>query len=736
MHIRTDFKVALVRCLSRREADCGIPSRLVPPLAVSPPPCRRTRSDGSAHCRLDEVSFEPISDKLQLDTETSRAPRRVANASLVPVLPTPLHATKLLLLATDSAVAELLGLDAASWRDGRERSQFTELFTGRKLFPGSIPYSHVYGGHQFGSWSGTHICHCITTLRVHYLTPVPSCHHTSTSLPGQLGDGRAISLGELRGLEVSLKGSGKTPLSRAGDGRAVLQSLCREFLGGAALVALGVPSTRALAVIGSDHPSDAVLRDEWYTGQASRKRAGVLVRVAPTFLRFGSFELAAKRQGVAGVLELARFALRKLASVETEDDASVAYLHRAQLYGGADGVASEIKAQCFFGAYSKPTCAATVATELDPEPVLRCLLRRVVERCAALVAAWTAVGFAHGVMNTDNMSILCLSLDLNVYGFMEQYNEGYVPNKIDDEGRYAFGSQVEIMRWNLMRLASALGGTSYPQDYESDRRSWSKAGQLDGFPDRSGWLSASARAAQLNAFDGVYSRCLEARRRLRLGLPPNGGADRSDQQGQRKSDSTATAVAQWVEWMSRSRADVTLAHRALTSIPVNLLITALEKEQNAARTEQGPALLAIVQHIESAAGVSVNWSEENQESSAQAIHSLIAALSRSLSPSSSPTSESADDSPAAAWQKHVVAMNPSLTLRTEALREVTTFAAENTEHGSATLQAMLEQVKNPYGGSCVDETCSSWRLDAVTKAVDKMRGFPKANQPQTSCGGQ
>jgi uncharacterized protein YdiU (UPF0061 family) len=216
----------------------------------------------------------------------------------------------------------------------------------------------------------------------------------------------------------------------------VLQSLCREFLGGAALVALGVPSTQALAVIGSDDPNDAVLRDEWYTGHATRKSAGVLVRVAPTFLRFGSFQLAAKRQGVAGVLELARFTLRKLALLETEDDASMAYLYRAQLHGGAEGVASDVRAQCFIGAYSEPTCAATAASELEPEPVLRCLLRRVVERCAALVAAWTAVGFSHGVMNTDNMSILCLSLDLNVYGFMDQYDDGYVPNKIDDEGRY------------------------------------------------------------------------------------------------------------------------------------------------------------------------------------------------------------------------------------------------------------------------------------------------------------
>jgi hypothetical protein len=140
-------------CSFGRESTCGIPSRLVPPPAGPPPPCV-TRSDGSTRCRLEEVVLEPISGRLRLDRETSRSPRRVANATLVPVLPTPLHAARLRLVASDSAVAELLGLDPASWLAAPGRALFTELFTGRQLFPGSVPYSHVYGGHQFGSWSG------------------------------------------------------------------------------------------------------------------------------------------------------------------------------------------------------------------------------------------------------------------------------------------------------------------------------------------------------------------------------------------------------------------------------------------------------------------------------------------------------------------------------------------------------------------------------------------------------
>ena len=361
-------------------------------------------------------------------------------------------------------------------------------------------------------------------------------------------------------------------------------------------------------------------------------------------------------------------------------------------------------------------------------------------------------------MNTDNMSILCISLDLNVYGFMERYDEGYVPNKIDDEGRYAFGEQAEMMRWNLMRLASALGGTSYPQDYEPDARSWSRAGQLDGAPGQlGGWLSMSAHVAELNAFDGVYTRCLQVRRRLRLGLPPNVGVGSSDQHGQQELDSVGAAVEQFVDFLARSGADMSLGYRALASIPLDSLSRALEAEQEAVQNERdamhGPTLLAIARHIASAAGVSADWLEEHREYCMKAIGSLTAAVSRSLS------SSSAQSNPAAAWQRHIAAMNPSFALRTEGLREVTTFAAEDPEHGAAALQAMLEHVKNPYavptvtrsqhesrGESCVDGTCpsqddgESLAERVVAGVLESMRGLPRATAggtpPQTSCGGQ
>jgi uncharacterized protein YdiU (UPF0061 family) len=736
------------------EALCGIPSRLVPPPAAAPPCPTHTG------CHIDDVVLTPVaSRRLWLDRATRRAPRRIANATLVPVLPTPLRAASLRLVASDPRVAALLGLDHSSWLD--DARDFTELFSGRRLFPGSVPYSHVYGGHQFGSWSG------------------------------QLGDGRAISLGDLGGYEISLKGSGRTPLSRAGDGRAVLQSVCREFLGGAALVALGVPSARALAVVGTDDPRDAIVRDEWYTGQATRKPAGVLVRVAPTFLRFGSFQLAAKRQGVAGVLELATFALERIAGMEARDDDSAAYLHRAQLYGGAESVHPDTRAQCFFSARKQPSCAAsaTAAVGSDPdaaapERLLRCLLRRVVRRSAALVAAWTAAGFAHGVMNTDNMSILGISLDLNVYGFLERYSEGFVPNKIDDEGRYAFGQQAEMMRWNLARLASALGGTSYPQDYEPDARSWSKAGQLKGDDagGGGGWLSLNARTAELNGFDHVFEHCLEVRRRLKLGLNPHPAADNSgEERGQE-----AEVVEAWILWLHGSGADMGRAFRGLATLPLEAWPrdladaadgkgAAAKKEEEeeevvvaataaAAAAAQKAAALVAVEHVAAYAGVSAQWVDDNQAQSVRAVGGLIAAVAHGLRSSSAGDHGSLPDrdEQLLLWRKHVAAVNPAVVLRTAALRELTTFAAEDSEHGCAALQAMLEHAKNPYtvpsepdpsaGDTCISGDPAGGEDDAmcdrgmwvaaklVARVVGEMRGLPKGAAsdapPQTSCGGQ
>ena len=279
-------------------------------------------------------------------------------------------------VATSDDCAALLGWPA-DWAT-RDDWRTLDVLTGRAAWPGLQPMATVYSGHQFGVWAG------------------------------QLGDGRALLLGEWQpadgapSFELQLKGAGRTPYSRMGDGRAVLRSSIREFLCSEAMHGLGVPTTRALAVAGSALP---VMREAPETG-------AIVTRVAPSFLRFGHYEHFAH----TGQHD----ALRRLV------DFTIA-THFPQLRDGADG--------------------------LDP---LHAWLAQVVRRTAATVAHWQAVGFAHGVMNTDNMSILGLTIDYGPFGFLDGYDPGHICNHSDSGGRYAFGRQPNVAWWNLHALAHAL----------------------------------------------------------------------------------------------------------------------------------------------------------------------------------------------------------------------------------------------------------------------------------------
>ena len=282
-------------------------------------------------------------------------------------------------VATSADCAALLGWPA-DWAD-RADWQALDVLTGRATWPGLQPMATVYSGHQFGVWAG------------------------------QLGDGRAQLLGEWQAaphapgapsFELQLKGAGRTPYSRMGDGRAVLRSSIREFLCSEAMHALGVPTTRALAVAGSELP---VRRETLETG-------AVVTRVAPSFLRFGHFEHFAHSNQ--------HDALRRLV------DFTIAGWF-PELVDGRDG--------------------------LDP---LHAWLAEVVRRTAAMVAHWQAVGFAHGVMNTDNMSILGLTIDYGPFGFLDGFDPGHICNHSDSGGRYAFARQPNVAWWNLHALGHAL----------------------------------------------------------------------------------------------------------------------------------------------------------------------------------------------------------------------------------------------------------------------------------------
>ncbi len=291
---------------------------------------------------------------------------RLPEAFYTRLPPEPLPAPYL--VAASQEVAALIGLDAAEVA----RPEFAEVFAGNALLPGSEPLAAVYSGHQFGMWAG------------------------------QLGDGRAHLLGEIAtgsGWEVQLKGAGPTPYSRFADGRAVLRSSIREFLCSEAMAALGIPTTRALSVVGSDAP----IRRE------TVETAAVVARLAPSFVRFGSFEHWSARNKPDELRALADYVIDRF----------------------------------------RPACRAAT----NPYDAL---LRDVGRRTGELIARWQAVGFMHGVMNTDNMSILGLTLDYGPFGFMDAFDAGHICNHSDDHGRYSYQSQPQIGHWNLYALGRAL----------------------------------------------------------------------------------------------------------------------------------------------------------------------------------------------------------------------------------------------------------------------------------------
>jgi uncharacterized protein YdiU (UPF0061 family) len=294
-------------------------------------------------------------------------PRPVANACYTRVEPTPVTAPKLLAWSDD--LAQFLGL--------RKDDVAAEVLAGNRLLPGMQPYAARYGGHQFGTWAG------------------------------QLGDGRAITLGELVAAdgsrqELQLKGAGKTPYSRTADGRAVLRSSLREFLCSEAMHWLGVPTTRALSLVATGEP---VMRDMFYDGHPAPEPGAVLCRVAPSFLRFGNFQILAAHEE--------HDALKRLLD----------YVIATHFPG--------LAAEEFF--------------------------REVCERTARLMADWMRLGFVHGVMNTDNLSVLGLTIDYGPYGWLEGYDPQWTPNTTDLPGRrYCYANQPQIALWNLARFAEAL----------------------------------------------------------------------------------------------------------------------------------------------------------------------------------------------------------------------------------------------------------------------------------------
>ncbi len=381
-----------------------------------------TKTQGS----LTALRFDNrFTRELPADPDSQNRRRQVPGACYSFVKPTAVVAPQL--VAYSREVAELLGLSTQSC----ESDAFTQVFTGNRLLPGMESYAMCYGGHQFGNWAG------------------------------QLGDGRAINLGEIVNPRsgrwvLQLKGAGPTPYSRTADGLAVLRSSVREFLCSEAMFHLEVPTTRALSLTLT---GEEVERDMFYDGHPKLEPGAVVCRVAPSFTRFGSFQIFAARGEMDVLKQLADHTIR------------IDFPHLG---------------------------------EPSPDVYLQ-WFEEVCRRTAEMIVHWMRVGFVHGVMNTDNMSILGLTIDYGPYGWLENYDPDWTPNTTDATGRrYRFGNQPAIAQWNLAQLANAI----YPLVEQVEPLQ----AVLDGYTKiyQDGWQQMMARKLGLNAFDPATDEALMA----------------------------------------------------------------------------------------------------------------------------------------------------------------------------------------------------------------------------------
>jgi uncharacterized protein YdiU (UPF0061 family) len=442
--------------------------------------------------RLDEIAFDDLFVRsLPADPSTEMRSRPVIGASYTLTAPTPVAAPALL------AWSDVLGAQLGVSRPARIDAA-VEALAGNRLLPGMQPYSARYGGHQFGNWAG------------------------------QLGDGRAITLGEMidtagQRQELQLKGAGPTPYSRRADGRAVLRSSVREFLCSEAMFHLGVPTTRALSLVAT---GDQVVRDMFYDGHPEYEPGAIVCRVAPSFVRFGHFEILASHEEHALLRQLADWVMTH---------------HYPGITSHADWFAE------------------------------------ICRRTANLMVHWMRVGFVHGVMNTDNMSILGLTIDYGPYGWLEGVDMMWTPNTTDAQGRrYCYGRQPQIGYWNLTRLAAALAPLIDDQ---------------------------AALDAALDTYEQTFSDGWNRMLTDKLGLPASAAAD----EGKDKSEDEQTLRSELFQLLQAEECDFTIFFRSLADVPVAAALSgdtaALAPLRDAFYGDDGPsaehgrALLAWLQGL-------------------------------------------------------------------------------------------------------------------------------------------
>ncbi|WP_419168682.1 protein adenylyltransferase SelO [Halobacteriovorax sp.] len=328
------------------------------------------------------IKLEEIYQGLREFKQLTGRPQQTPGAHFSKV--TPEKAPNPKLLCWSNGLATAMGIKDS------DKELWIKLLSGNQENYIPTPIAARYGGHQFGHWAG------------------------------QLGDGRAMSLGQLNGMEIQLKGAGLTPYSRGADGKAVLRSSLREYICSEAMFHLGVPTTRALSLV---ETGEDVLRDMFYDGNAAYEKGAICTRIAPSFLRFGNYQIHAANHELEELKELIDYTIEN-----------------------------------YF-----------------PGMSIKEMFGEVVRRTAYLMSEWMRVGFVHGVMNTDNLSMLGLTIDYGPYGWLDRFDPNWTPNTTDfREKRYRFINQVNIAYWNLAQLKEALQTVCLDNLDE----------QLDSFPDK------------------------------------------------------------------------------------------------------------------------------------------------------------------------------------------------------------------------------------------------------------
>ncbi|KAK9906728.1 hypothetical protein WJX75_006965 [Coccomyxa subellipsoidea] len=460
---------------------------------------------------LEALLFDNLALRaLPVDDKEGSERRPVRRACYARVKPTPVDNPRLV-AASPSALA-LLDLDMTQM----ERQELVEVMSGNRLLPGMDPAAHCYCGHQFGNFAG------------------------------QLGDGAVIYLGEVINSagarwEVQLKGAGLTPFSRQADGRKVLRSSIREFLASEALHHLGIATTRAGCIMTSD---TQVVRDMLYNGNPQSERASLVMRIAPTFFRFGSFEIFKKTDTQTG---------RAGPSYDEDGD-----IERKMLPVMLDHIIKTFFPEIWEDILVDADQSAEQRRKADDQRRNMYLdfYSEVVRRTCQLVAAWQCVGFCHGVLNTDNMSILGLTIDYGPYGFLDRYDPEHVCNHSDDDGRYSYEAQPGVCLWNCEKLAEALAPVLDP---------------------------SMARAQLDTLFTQEYTRTYQRIMRQKLGLLELVDEDRD-----------AQLVADLLEVMHKTGADFTNTFRWLATVEMPPLFSPsigaqADKQSSASRTAEAGA---------------------------------------------------------------------------------------------------------------------------------------------------